>query len=1515
MASIEDVLLMLLPPWGTKAKSVLCDGLQTTEWDDLPDVISGFMIVDNISDHFLTGDLGFLKPFEGPTVLHPKRVATIECSFSDKWLTNGMWIGFTGLKVVSKSSLTLRPQSESALWCIPEVEQGVAVTYLNLFSGAFAGWERATTWLQKRGYSQTFRSISVDFEPQVMQVWSLQTDSKIWERPIHYDFSTQDVSFGILTCVSDPTILNAWRSAYNGIFTCSPPCQSWSKGGKGSGLESMNGLGFIKAINTVGKARPIAVAVECSDLLPMHPHFSIVKACFAFIGYKLAFSTIIKLEDIAPMTRTRWIAVWHRADVLVDIPKVSVFHDPCKGSWNHEMYRFFQPEHVAQSVVVSAQLTQIYGSYRFLPNGMKGQCSNPDDPTAVLCARCVDERENLPTLCASYGSQHKLDLKHLLSKGIFAPLIRCKDSFTFADPFRCAALLGATPHFGTACPYNLDDAWANLGNSVSVPQALQAIVITLNAIGLCKLVIPDTILQCWNDRFRSDLTVIIEKNQAFWMYHVEQIHQLFDADSKPSDERTLLQPSENCIHCSVKSNQSFRNFLCTYGIQDPDNQGLKLCCDNSEIEWDAIIDSHHGKPIQMCFRGRFILTFVFDVVIPPTICWKPDEEINEHDLISAVHQAELSCKRCRIFVAGFSPLLCSLDFTCIVSIRSTIEIAFPKLPSPQQLSICQVDTPDEYSHEVWFLAFREHEKIRTIICIQPEANPIAEVTAPDVSVFLFGKQVIDPRCAVINKHQIDPEISLNDGDVIIIKPDCSLATTQTDLCVDAIHPIADADNQEPPHKKSRCAALFAGLNPLDPKCVRLSIALQKGISVGTDEFQFYAKTLDSSAQKATILQPFVFAQGTAIPNLSQYFGLLLERKTEVVCLPVIINNHWCAFEFRVRDLSIVTTLLNVRQTDRRESNSIVSKICSQSTRPLIFKNAVLPVIDGWCGWALINRWTKLCDSQAFDFLSPDLSPKLWDATNHNQEVSTGLIQLSYSARLAYIQQCDQHSFVQESIVFGAADVDDDMKGKDVDPWLKADPWQAKKNCRWEDLKLPADHPICDDKNVRLSQHHRHQLGSNLGGVAFVTKAMIPEVMTQQPKSPFALLLPASDKLVIDSSLKLNVSGPHEVIVEDSSSGAIYKRQVMLVQSGTGVSFKRDKPAYTAKLTEMSEIVLEIDIRLAHKDTISGFHEKPLEAFRTKVIDQFPAKITKNLNVYGFKHFKENLKKDQGEFFQAMCKIPTVDRKAFLERSGVGEICARDFVPKGGTVTDSTVIPRFWQCDKGGKEEAIRAASSLTGFGGLIITKRGIAVRAWVSQIGTIRGILMPHDERICELNRNIVPVVMRESTGWPSSISASEVVKATYHATSKAPVPTRCYKSLGLTTWSLGFAEAPEIKSFLAQFNEQTYEILITEPSDPSAIKAKNAKGKGKGKTQLTSQKPVNNNLQEPVDQVLTDRVACLEAKFGSLERRQDQLEHRITTGFDGVQDQLRQVLQAVVPRQSQPSTGMTPPPKVAKTS
>ena len=65
-------------------------------------------------------------------------------------------------------------------------------------------------------------------------------------------------------------------------------------------------------------------------------------------------------------------------------------------------------------------------------------------------------------------------------------------------------------------------------------------------------------------------------------------------------------------------------------------------------------------------------------------------------------------------------------------------------------------------------------------------------------------------------------------------------------------------------------------------------------------------------------------------------------------------------------------------------------------------------------------------------------------------------------------------------------------------------------------------------------------------------------------------------------------------------------------------------------------------------------------------------------------------------------------------------------------------------------------------------------------------------------------------------------------------------------------------------------------------------------------------------DDDTADRLGALESKVANMEKRQDALETRISTGFDSVSDQLRQVLNAVQQRPKSP-TGDTPQPKWPK--
>ena len=207
------------------------------------------------------------------------------------------------------------------------------------------------------------------------------------------------------------------------------------------------------------------------------------------------------------------------------------------------------------------------------------------------------------------------------------------------------------------------------------------------------------------------------------------------------------------------------------------------------------------------------------------------------------------------------------------------------------------------------------------------------------------------------------------------------------------------------------------------------------------------------------------------------------------------------------------------------------------------------------------------------------------------------------------------------------------------------------------------------------------------------------------------------------------------------------------------------------------------------------------------------------------------------------------------------------------------------------------------------------MRAWCKQVASVRKILLAQDERICELNQAVIPRILKDSTGWPSTVGPQEIVRATAHGTGLPPIPTRCYKAQGVTTWTLAFDSSPKCDKFMVQLKSKTFEIILTTPLEKPVPAAKNKKhGAPKG-----GNKPKNNvqEVETPnhAEDQNAQRITALEAKFSSMERRQDTLEGRINEGFNSVNDQLRQVLAAIQPRGATSHTGLTPPPKVPKTA
>ena len=527
-------------------------------------------------------------------------------------------------------------------------------------------------------------------------------------------------------------------------------------------------------------------------------------------------------------------------------------------------------------------------------------------------------------------------------------------------------------------------------------------------------------------------------------------------------------------------------------------------------------------------------------------------------------------------------------------------------------------------------------------------------------------------------------------------------------------------------------------------------------------------------------------------------------------------------------------------------------------------------------------------------------------------INVGIPDFAAFFRLAFVTLGIAERKPDEPTVFfgatGSELPDSDVNMEKFDPWANYNKTDVSRprNCRWEDLTLPDSHCFQDKAGKRIAQVHRHQLNANVSGVAFCTKASLNDVMSHKPRAPFALLLPANDRFKIDKGWGLNVSSPIETIVHDPESKNMYKRQVVIAQLSDDVTFKLPEPVYQATLTVHKELVIEVNAQLSSPDLISAIREKPIEVFKQKLQDQYSPQIAHSLQLYGVRIIWSKAQKSVIEAIQVICKTPESNRSQLLERSGIQDLFVRDFLTKDQVVSDTTILPKFWGISKPGRDEALRSASSLTGFAGLTLVRRGIAVRGWASKIVELRKVLMAGDDRFNEENSMVIPRFMMLSSGWPLSTNASDVTKAVTAACKQPPIPMRCARSMGLNTWTLGFQEVPAVRTFTALFNNEKHEILLTDI---------NASNGNRSKPPRIAKPAKSSEVTATTDDSVNERLTTLESKMSSVERRQDTIEQKLDGGFSDMQDQLRRVLQAVQgPRSASPSkTGFTPPPKVQK--
>ena len=561
MESFESSIKLLDPPWNFRTRSILVDSNLSADASLWPNVVSTFAFITDVCAGSLTCEMGIHVPFEGPKLIQPKTICMVKCPQSID-VFQGMWVGFSNAIVVSRDPPKLHLDQKSAIWVLPTLEPSCGVVTGHLFSGAFSGWERAFDWCSAMNINKAMFSYSIDSDPGVGRIWAMNESVKCFHGLIPLNFKTEATKVFFNTTVQGTSWYNINRFAANLLITASPPCQSWSLGGKRTGLHSENGIAFIESINAVKWIRPIAFLLECSDRVPSHKHFGVIQMCLNYAGYVQHWSQVVHLDGLTGMARTRWLGVWLRRDIFPqDSPPPIKLVQVSPHFWNDDECRFFIPASIKQQLWLSDELLGFYGNPDLLPPNKKLECGVAPSNERVLNSRCLSPTDKMPTLCAQYSKQHELSSTHICEKGIFASIMKCDGKFMFFDPLRFVNLLGNPKDQVCVLSNKIEVAFHHLGNAISVQHALLAIKVALLACGFDKSPIHESITRSWQDRMTKNDVVIIEKENCLFVTPLLKIFGVISSTQSKEHDVSGIPISIDDLSWVVSKQCTFSDFF------------------------------------------------------------------------------------------------------------------------------------------------------------------------------------------------------------------------------------------------------------------------------------------------------------------------------------------------------------------------------------------------------------------------------------------------------------------------------------------------------------------------------------------------------------------------------------------------------------------------------------------------------------------------------------------------------------------------------------------------------------------------------------------------------------------------------------------------------------------------------------------------------------------------------------------------------------------------------------------
>eukprot|EP00435_Cladocopium_sp_Y103_P052840 s475_g16.t1 len=406
-----------------------------------------------------------------------RRFRSDQVSDDCKILWDASWgVPLPGTKYVLKDVLTL-PQDPLVdfqvdgdtipLPLLHDMSQPVSM--IELFSGACGGWKVASKFISMNS-SVTFRTLSIDLDLDAAFAFAVANGIPLvsgmsWVDPALASKYKDLVVHADIAGNTWLGIASAWKPD---VITISSPCQPWSSAGSASGIHSEMGQVLFKAIAACKLLRPRMIALEQVSAFMSHEHYGFLVQTLRWAGYSLHHSHVLDASDILPISRARWLAIALRVNDPVVMPVPFLHWTPQQGNvpnnWDMQLHPSLLQD---ERLYPDAETMKLSTRHDLLPPAKKRLVTKE----SVLASRCHDGSQKIPTLVASYGSQHKFSMAWLHEKGLMNHFVLDANMKPrYWHPFELWLMHGAYGSFFAFSTW--DKTYRHLGNQICPVHAL-----------------------------------------------------------------------------------------------------------------------------------------------------------------------------------------------------------------------------------------------------------------------------------------------------------------------------------------------------------------------------------------------------------------------------------------------------------------------------------------------------------------------------------------------------------------------------------------------------------------------------------------------------------------------------------------------------------------------------------------------------------------------------------------------------------------------------------------------------------------------------------------------------------------------------------------------------------------------------------------------------------------------------------------------------------------------------------